>query len=368
MGLVDAIKNRHSTRWYSKRPVPQEILLQVVAAGRNAVPLRPEIEVRWYIVWDGSVLDAPSCDVAGTCEDGSWVYLAPGRAGKIGLAPGRARKHDPRALVSPPHYIIAVSQKRPGFLENTGFCMEQLTLAAADRGLGTCWISALSPEGDPPTAFEQLLASMVPDLGPHERIISLTPLGYPARSQPARLAQRLVRWEAEPRPSRPQERIFWDVWGVPWIPQGAGWVAESTEQDEAWTLARRDRALQRVWELADHTPSWGHEKPWRFIVDDRCVIAGIQTAALPSSPTAGAYAREAYARLCGGMAMCHFYLGAQEMGLLPSREADLAPGTTDGLWPVLASVECDHLRRQHGIPQEVEVLGLFPLPATEAIG
>ena len=236
MGLVDAIKNRHSTRWYSKRPVPQEILLQVVAAGRNAVPLRPEIEVRWYIVWDGSVLDAPSCDVAGTCEDGSWVYLAPGRAGKIGLAPGRARKHDPRALVSPPHYIIAVSQKRPGFLENTGFCMEQLTLAAADRGLGTCWISALSPEGDPPTAFEQLLASMVPDLGPHERIISLTPLGYPARSQPARLAQRLVRWEAEPRPSRPQERIFWDVWGVPWIPQGAGWVAESTEQDEAWTL------------------------------------------------------------------------------------------------------------------------------------
>ena len=367
MGLVDAVKNRHSTRWYSKRAVPQEVLLQVVAAGRNAVPLRPEIEVRWYIVWDGSVLNVRPRDIAGACEDSSRFYLAPGYADKTEPSPGRASKHDPRALVSPPHYIMAVSKQRPGFVENIGFCMEQLTLAAEDKRLGTCWVSALSPRNAPPSDLEQLLASIVPDLGADERIVSLTPVGYPARSQSAQLAQQLARWEVENPPVRPQERIFWDVWGVPWAPQATGSHAASVEQDR-WTVARRDRALKRACQLADHAPSWGYEKPWRFVVDDRRVIAVIQTANSPSAPTAGAHAPEAYARLGGGIAMCHFYLGALEMGLLPERTADLAPVTTDGLWRIPGSMERDQLRRQHGIPDQCEILGLFPLPSTEDIG
>jgi nitroreductase len=66
--------------------------------------------------------------------------------------------------------------------------MDHLTLAAADLGLGTCWIGAFDPE-----AAREVLG--LPD---HIEPVAFTPLGYPAdspRPKTRKPLHELVRYE-----------------------------------------------------------------------------------------------------------------------------------------------------------------------------
>jgi nitroreductase len=53
---------------------------------------------------------------------------------------------------------------------DTAIAMDHLILAAADQGLGTCWVAAFNP----PAAREILRLSR------DEEPVAFTPLGYPA--------------------------------------------------------------------------------------------------------------------------------------------------------------------------------------------
>ena len=68
---------------------------------------------------------------------------------------------------------------------DVGIAMEHLILAAADKGLGTCWIGA----------FDEDVARKVLEVSESIRVVALTPLGYPDES-PA------------PRPRRPLEEVM----------------------------------------------------------------------------------------------------------------------------------------------------------------
>ena len=179
---------------------------------------------------------------------------------------------------------------------------------------------------------------------------------YSRRAVPQEI---LLRWSTDR--NRTCKQIFRDVWGVPWA---SFCLPTEDTSGPAWTPARRDRTLQEIWDVDGHTPSWGYDRTWRLLVDDRRVIALLETTPSVSSSRDEPRARQTYARLGGGIAMCHFDLAARRVGLLPPRRADLAPGTTDGLWRQPGRLECERLSRQHGIPDGYEVLGLFPLPAT----
>lgn len=41
--------------------------------------------------------------------------------------------------IKAPHYLVAFSEKRPGYLTNIGFMLQQLDLFLATEGIGTCW-------------------------------------------------------------------------------------------------------------------------------------------------------------------------------------------------------------------------------------
>ena len=71
---------------------------------------------------------------------------------------------------------------------------DHLVLAAADRGLGTCWVCNFDP-----AAARELLA--LPD---HVTPVALTPLGWPADAP-------------GPKERRPlAELVFRERWGAPW--------------------------------------------------------------------------------------------------------------------------------------------------------
>jgi nitroreductase len=295
MDIVAAIEQRHSIRRYDGRPVPREIVQQVTQAGRNAVALCPEIATRWYIVWEGSVLAK---------------HLS-GPAGVYGI------------FTSAPHYVIAVSEERPGFMENMGFRMEQLILQATAVGLGTCWIGGLFTE--------ETLQHFIPDLGHNERIMAITPLGYADLSPRANLARRVIRWGTEllgRRKSSP-EVVSQDIWLVPW-----------NEQDEI---------LSWIFYLTRLAPSWGNTQPWHFVVDEQRVIATVNNTPQKGNVREG----KAYYRMDGGIAMCHFYLAAQA-ARWPTDQVN-PPG-----WRVPTQAERSYLRSRYRIPKTHEILGVYP--------
>lgn len=290
MDPLTVISKRYSVRHYNGMPVPAQIVQQVVAAGRHAVPLDPQIGVRWYVVWDGRNISR----------------VLTGYAGALGM------------FSQAPHYILAVSQERPGYMENLGFCMEQLILAATALDLGTCWIGSLFTEAR--------LAAFAPDLARDERIVALTPLGYADTSPATRMARQIAHWAFEHSGARKPlfETVSLDTWAIPWTGE--------------------DPLLNRALEQVRLAPSWANTQPWHLIVDDRQVVATVD-----HTPQRG-NVREAkpYYRLDGGIAMCHFYLAVRAMGW-------------SGMWSVPGHKEELDLRRRYAIPAAYDILGTFSL-------
>jgi nitroreductase len=310
MDLVAAIEKRHSIRRYDGRRVPEATVRQVVTVGRNALPLRPEIGIRWYIVWEGSVL----------------ARRLTGRAGVYGM------------FTSAPHYLIAVSQERRGFMENLGFCMEQLILAAAVLGLGTCWVGSMFTE--------EGLRDLVPDLEADERIVALTPLGYGDESPTTQIARRLLRWDSEYQGARKplHELVSQDIWATPWTPRPG----------------EEDAVLARIFELTRLAPSWANTQPWHFVVNDRQVIATVNHVPQKGNVREG----KPYYRLDGGIAMCHFTIAALEAGWRPGQSAESTPRARSphaqkAHWRIPRRAEVAQLRFRYRIPAEYDILGVF---------
>jgi nitroreductase len=242
-----------------------------------------------------------------------------GRAGTYGL------------FTSAPHYILAVSQERPGYMENMGFCMQQLILAATAYGLGTCWIGGMYAEDD--------LRGLIPDLAPDERIVALTPLGYADDSEPARMVQQLVRWGTASQGDRKplSELVSRDIWAIPWQPG----------------LSSEDALLEQILALTRLAPSWANVQPWHLIVDT--VADALQViAAVDHTPREGnVHEGKPYYRTDGGIAMCHLNLAAQTLGW-PSMQAGRRPR-----WRTCPLDQQAHVRARYGIPAQYDLLGIF---------
>ena len=290
MSLASAIERRHSVRYYNQEPVPRYIVSQVIAAGENSAALYPEIRVRWHMIWDGNAISQ-------RLEGGKAVY---------DLSAGA------------PHYILAVSEERDGYMENMGFRMEQLILAATDLGLGTCWIGGMFSEED--------MRPLIPRLRANERIIALTPVGYPATSPSAEIARHLLHWGTDHLSGRKplSEIASQDIWVIPW--------------------AGDDKTLNHILEQIRLAPSWGNIQPWHLVIDDQYAILTVDHDPAKGNVRKG----KPYYRLDGGIAMCHFYLAAQAAGWR-------------GKWRIPEAAECKMLGDRYAIPTRYDILGVFPI-------
>jgi len=87
-----------------------------------------------------------------------------------------AKAGNPWIAQAPVIIVACADPTKPGtkgdqeyYMLDVGIAMEHLILAAADRGLGTCWIGA----------FDEDVARSVLGVPETIRVVASTPLGYP---------------------------------------------------------------------------------------------------------------------------------------------------------------------------------------------
>lgn len=167
MEFTELVKKRYSVRAYKSDPVEENKLHQVLEAARLA-PTAANRQPFQIVV----------------------VHTA-GRETELGRLYGRDW------FVQAPLIICACGMPAKSWVRSDGknyndvdvaIAMDHLVLAAANLGLGTCWIAAFDP-----AAVREVLG-LPDDVEP----IALTPLGYPAdepRPKKRKALSELVRYE-----------------------------------------------------------------------------------------------------------------------------------------------------------------------------
>lgn len=141
MQFMEVVRRRRSIRRYKRTPVPEEVLSQILEAAR----LAPSAGHRqpWHFI---VVRDEETKKQLGIS---SWAVEAP--VVIVGCADTAVRS-EPMCLVD-----LAIA-------------FEHIVLAAANLGLGTCWIGRL----DADETIKKVLG--IPE---RVRVVAVTPLGYP---------------------------------------------------------------------------------------------------------------------------------------------------------------------------------------------
>ncbi len=286
MNIRSTIRRRISIRHYESRPVPEDVLQAVVSSGKSSIALDGSIKISFHLIKEGRLVAERMTPLTGT-----------------------------RLLFgSAPDFIIAMSEEKTVSMQKMGFRMEQMILFATQHGLGTCWVGGMFTE-------ERIGAFLGLDKG--ERVIALTPLGYPDTSFYGRVAHDVIELGAMNFGRRkPLSQIaFGPDWGSP--------------------LETEDKELLEALECARLAPSWANTQPWRFLVSQKDVIAVADAKGRYSSIRDGKH----YYRLDVGIAMAHFFLAAKEMGW-------------SGSWQV-TGFDPAQVAKAHAIPAGYEVLGIY---------
>jgi len=161
MDAVTALKTRHSVRAFEKRPIPKEILEDIVDCGRlaaSAINIQP---------WEFVVVTSPEMlgRVAGATDHGKFIAQAAA-------------------------CIAVVTQSTKYYLEDGSAATENMLVAARAHGVGTCWVA-----GDK-KAYAPEVCRMLG--APEEyKLVSLIALGYPAENpqKPKRPLSDVLHWE-----------------------------------------------------------------------------------------------------------------------------------------------------------------------------
>jgi len=171
MNVYEAIEKRRSVRAYKKKPVEQEKLDRILEAARLAPSASNRQEWRFVVVRNAELR-----------QD---LMIAAGRQAFVGEAP----------------VVIACCAETDGHVMRCGqpcypidvaIAVDHLTLAAAEEGLGTCWIGA----------FNEVEAKGILGIPERVRIVQLLALGYPDAP-------------SGPRTRKPlHEIVCYDKWGL----------------------------------------------------------------------------------------------------------------------------------------------------------
>lgn len=173
MTFLDLARRRYSVRSYRPDPVPDDLLATVLEAGRLAPTAANRQPIRILVVRTAG-REAELRRI----YDRDWFVAAP-LVLCVCAVPGEAWRrtmYDGRSHADVDATIV----------------MDHLVLAAADLGLGTCWIAAFDPDA----------AREVLGIPPEGEPMLFTPLGFPAAdvSPSARHGERrpleeIVRYE-----------------------------------------------------------------------------------------------------------------------------------------------------------------------------
>ncbi len=147
MEFMDVIRKRKSVRRFKPDPVPEEEIKYILEAARLAPSWANTQCWHFVVVTDQDVKN------------------------KVGAAGNRW-------IAKAPVIIVACAEPtQPGvkgdqhyYMLDIGIAMEHLMLAAAERGLGTCWIGW----------FDEAKIKEALGVPENMRVVASTPLGYPS--------------------------------------------------------------------------------------------------------------------------------------------------------------------------------------------
>jgi nitroreductase len=155
MEFKDVIRKRHSVREYTNQPVPDDKLNRVLEAARLAPSAANRQQWKFVVVRDAAKRQA----LAVAANNQAFVAQAPLIIVAVALEPDRV-----------------MSCGVPAYAVDLAIAIEHIALAAADEGLGTCWIGAFSQE-------PARKAIEVPD---KYKVVTVMLLGFPAKEPEAR--------------------------------------------------------------------------------------------------------------------------------------------------------------------------------------
>jgi|GEM_PF-207113 len=166
--------------------------------------------------------------------------------------------------------VFIIDENDPHCYEKAGYYGEAFILEATSWGLGTCWVGA---------TFDQKLVEEYIGIGPNEKIIAITPVGYVKDNYT--LEERLVSFAVSGHKRKPLKELCIDQVN----PQWPEWVKDALQ------CARR-------------APSALNRQPWRFrVLEDKIIV---------STENKG---EENSNRLNCGIAMLHLEIGALYHGV-----------------------------------------------------
>jgi nitroreductase len=171
-----------------------------------------------------------------------------------------------------PCFIAFVGDTRdPHVNEKVGYTGEGIVLEATALGLGTCWVGK---------SFDQEIASSFAAIKKHERVLAITPVGYP--TEEASFEERLLTGFGQTHKRKPLAAL---VSGMP-----------QTKWPE-WI--RMSLLAARV------APSAANRQPWRFLVESDSITVSVDDL------------HDSYGiskRLDCGIAMLHIEIAARVCG------------------------------------------------------
>ena len=174
MEVFEAINARKSFRRFKEDEVSSELLEYVLEAARQAPTWHNK--QGWYII---VVTDEKRKLLSEALDETNPAKKAP--------------------LQAPVFLILCADPEQSGNYDNKAYymvdaacAMENLMLAAIEKGLGTCWVAG---------SLNEEFIKKTYNIPENIRVVALSPLGYPA-------------YQPKPRPRKSiQELVFLNEWG-----------------------------------------------------------------------------------------------------------------------------------------------------------
>ncbi|CEN78129.1 nitroreductase family protein [Paraclostridium sordellii] len=145
-------------------------------------------------------------------------------------------------MIEAPNYVIILSDIGKGYIENSGYIGENLTLKAMDLGIDSCWV----------TFKESSLIKEKLEILSDKEVTAIIALGYgdtiktkSATSDSSRLGVEKI--------------VYLDKWG-----------------ENATIELLEERGLLDAFSFARMAPSTLNRQPWRFIIDGGKVILAVR--------------------------------------------------------------------------------------------
>jgi len=154
LDVMQVIRERRSIRQYQKRMIEEEVLTEILEAARLAPSASNRQDWRFVVVKDREQIERLASAAAQ-----SFLATAPVLIAGVALNPERVMRCEV------PAYAVDLS-----------IALTNITLVAAARGLGTCWIGS----------FDQKEVKKVLKIPEQYKVVQMMPLGYPEESPAAR--------------------------------------------------------------------------------------------------------------------------------------------------------------------------------------